>query len=61
MEPPPRAGYSDLPQPVSREAGGLRTGIGYGYQEDQYRNDTEYTIMQRQGVSELGDGVKNWV
>jgi len=48
------------PQPVSREAGGLRTGIGYGYQEDQYRNDTDYTIMQRQLYSELGYGVKNW-
>src|SRR5665647_290321 len=47
------------PQPVSREAGGLRTGIGYGYQEDQYRNDTDHTIRQNQVYSELGYGANN--
>ena len=47
------------PQPVSREAGGLRTGIGYGYQEDQYRKDTDHTIRQNQVYSELGYGANN--
>lgn len=48
------------PQPVSKEAGGLHTGIGYGYHEDQYRNDTDHTIRQNQVYSELGYGAKNW-
>ena len=41
------------PQPISREAGGLHTGIGYGYHEDQYRKDTDHTIRQNQVYSEL--------
>ena len=48
------------PQPVSREAGGLRTGIGYGYHEDQYRNDTDHTVRQNQVYSEAGYGTKYW-
>ena len=48
------------PQPVSREAGGLHTGIGYGYQEDHYRNVTDHTIRQNQLYSEVGYGAKNW-
>ena len=48
------------PQPVSKEAGGLHTGIGYGYHEDRYRNDTDLTIRQNQVYSELGYGVDHW-
>ncbi len=47
------------PQPVSKEAGGLHTGIGYGYHEDQYRNDTDHTIRQNQVYSEIGYGTEN--
>jgi hypothetical protein len=47
------------PQPISKEAGGFHTGIGYGYHEDQYRKDTDYTIRQNQVYSELGYGAKN--
>ena len=47
------------PQPISREAGGLHTGIGYGYHEDQYRKDTDHTIRQNQVYSELGYGTEN--
>jgi hypothetical protein len=48
------------PQSVSREAGGLHTGIGYGYHEDRYRNDTDHTVTQNQLYSELGYGVDHW-
>jgi len=48
------------PQPVSKEAGGFHTGIGYGYHEDQYRKDTDHTIRQNQVYSELGYGAKIW-
>jgi hypothetical protein len=48
------------PQPVSKEAGGLHTGIGYGYLEDQYRNDTDHTIRKNQVYSEVGYGVDHW-
>ena len=48
------------PQPVSGETGGLHTGIGYGYHEDRYRKDTEYTLRQNQVYSEVGYGAKAW-
>ena len=48
------------PQPVSKETGGLYTGIGYGYHVDQYRNDTDHTIKQNQAYSELGYGGNKW-
>lgn len=48
------------PQSVSREAGGLHTGIGYGYSEDLYKNDTEHTLRQNQVYSHLGYGARNW-
>ncbi|MHB1025064.1 MAG: hypothetical protein ACYC24_05060 [Desulfobacteria bacterium] len=47
------------PQPISREAGELHTGIGYGYHEDRYRNEMDHTIRQNQVYSELGYGAKN--
>ena len=48
------------PQPVSKEAGGLHTGIGYGYHEEQYRNEMDHTIRQNQVYSEVGYGAKNF-
>ncbi len=48
------------PQPVSREAGGLHTGIGYEHREDRYRNGMVSTIKQHQIFSELGYGTVNY-
>lgn len=48
------------PERISREAGGLHTGIGYWYQEDIYKNDTEHVTRQNQVYSQLGYGVGNW-
>jgi hypothetical protein len=48
------------PERISREAGGLHTGIGYWYQEDEYKNDTEHVTRQNQVYSQLGYGVRNW-
>jgi hypothetical protein len=48
------------PQSVSKEAGGLNTGIGYWYQEDKYKNGTESVIRQNQVYSQLGYGTRNW-
>jgi hypothetical protein len=47
------------PQPVSKEAGGLYTGIGYWYHEDIYKNGTEHLIRQNQVYSHVGYGAKN--
>jgi hypothetical protein len=48
------------PQSVSRETGGLQTGIGYWYHEDKYNNDTEWVTRQNQIYSQLGYGTKTW-
>jgi len=48
------------PQPISKEAGGLHTGIGYWYHEDKYKNDTEHVTRQNQVYSQLGYGAQNW-
>lgn len=50
------------PQPLSRPAGGLHTGIGYWLQEDKLKNnDQEYISRQQQIYSELGYGFqRNW-
>jgi hypothetical protein len=48
------------PQPISREAGGLHTAIGYGYQEDQYQNSTKHVLRQNQVYSEVGYGTQYW-
>ena len=48
------------PQTVSKEAGGLHTGIGYERQEDKYKNDIEPVIRQNQVYSQLGYGARNW-
>jgi hypothetical protein len=47
------------PQPVSKEIGGLYTGIGYWYHEDIYKNGTEHLIRQNQVYSHVGYGAKN--
>ena len=48
------------PQPISKESGGLHTGIGYGYHEDKYKNGNEYVTRQNQVYSQLGYGAQNW-
>jgi hypothetical protein len=49
------------PQPVSKPAGGLHTGIGYWLQEDKFKGNEEYIIRQQQIYSELGYGFqRNW-
>ena len=47
------------PQPMAKEAGGYHTGIGYWFQEDQYKNGTEQATRQNQVYSELGYGFRN--
>ena len=54
------AGLLGPPQSISKEAGGLQTGIGYWYQEDKYKNDTEWVTRQNQIYSHLGYGTKTW-
>jgi hypothetical protein len=48
------------PQSVSREAGGVYTGVGYWYHEDKYKNGTEWATQQNQIFSQLGYGTKHW-
>lgn len=48
------------PQSISKEAGGIYTGIGYWYHEDQYKNGTERVTRQNQIFSQLGYGTKTW-
>ena len=48
------------PQPISKEAGGLHTSIGYWYHEDKYKGDTDHVTKQNQVYSQLGYGAKNW-
>ncbi len=48
------------PQPVSKEAGGLYTGIGYWRHEEEYKNGQEHVTTQNQVYSQLGYGAQNW-
>jgi len=49
------------PQSVGKEAGGIHTGIGYWFHEDNYKNGTERVTRQNQVYSELGYGSrKGW-
>lgn len=48
------------PQSISKEAGGLNTGIGYWVHEDKYKNNTEWVIRQNQIFSQLGYGTQVW-
>ena len=57
----PASGPFGPPQPVSRPAGGLHTGIGYWLEENKFKNNEEYIIRQQQIYSELGYGFqRNW-
>jgi hypothetical protein len=48
------------PQSISKNAGGLHTGIGYWYHEDQYNTGVDYVTRQNQLYSEVGYGTKNF-
>jgi hypothetical protein len=48
------------PQPVSRETGGLHTGIGYWHHSENYENGRDHKVNQNQVYSELGYGARNW-
>jgi hypothetical protein len=48
------------PQSISKESGGLNTGIGYWVHEDKYKNDTEWVTRQNQIFSQLGYGTQTW-
>ena len=48
------------PQPISKAAGGLHTGIGYQIREDRLRNDTDHVIRQNQVYSQIGYGAQNY-
>jgi hypothetical protein len=48
------------PQSISKDAGGLHTGIGYWYHEDRYNAGADYVTRQNQLYSEVGYGTKNY-
>jgi hypothetical protein len=48
------------PQSISKEAGGLNTGIAYWVHEDKYKNEQELVIRQNQVYSQLGYGARHW-
>jgi hypothetical protein len=48
------------PQSISKEAGGLNTGIGYWVHEDKYKNNTGWVTRQSQIFSQLGYGTQTW-
>ncbi len=48
------------PQPISKEAGGLHTAIGYWFHEDKYENGTCHLVRQNQIYSEAGYGFKHY-
>jgi hypothetical protein len=58
--PAAAGGLFGLPQSISKEAGGLNTGIGYWVHEDKYKNDTEWVTRQSQIFSQLGYGTQTW-
>jgi hypothetical protein len=45
------------PQPISREAGGLNTAIGYVYHEDVYKNNADHIMRQNQIYSQVAYGI----
>ena len=47
------------PEPIAKPGGGLHTAFGYWYQQDTYKNGTEYAIRQNQIYSEAGYGFGN--
>jgi hypothetical protein len=48
------------PQSISKDTGGLHTGIGYWYHEDKYNAGADYVTRQQQLYSEVGYGTKNF-
>jgi hypothetical protein len=53
-------GLFGSPQSISRETGGLHTGIGYWYHEGKYKNGSEWVTRQNQIFSQLGYGTTTW-
>ncbi len=53
-------GLFGSPQTVSKDEGGLHTGIGYWHQEDKYKDGTDHVFRQNQIYSHLGYGARNW-
>ncbi|HLA27131.1 MAG TPA: hypothetical protein VJZ49_04485 [Syntrophales bacterium] len=53
------SGLFGLPQPASKNEGGLYTGIGYWYGEDRYKNNTEHLTKYHQVYSQVGYGFHN--
>jgi hypothetical protein len=48
------------PESISRDTGGLHTGIGYGHEENKLKNGAELLTRQNQIYSQLGYGARNW-
>ena len=53
------AGLFGPPQTVSKETGGLNTAIGYFYNEDTFKNDTDHLIRQNSIYSQVAYGGNN--
>ncbi len=58
--PSAAGGLFGPPESISREAGGLHTGIGYWHQENKYKNGTDFLAKQNQVYSQLGYGARFW-
>lgn len=54
------SGLFGPPQSISKDTGGLHTGIGYWYHEDKYNAGADYVTRQNQLYSEVGYGTKNY-
>ena len=54
------SGLFGPPQSISKNTGGLHTGIGYWYHEDKYNAGADYVTRQNQLYSEVGYGTKNY-
>lgn len=54
------SGLFGPPQSIAKDTGGLHTGIGYWYHEDEYNIGADYVTRQRQLYSEAGYGIKNY-
>jgi len=53
-------GPSGMPEPVSRDEGGLHTAIGYWLGQTKYENSTSVLMRQNQIYSEAGYGFKKY-
>jgi hypothetical protein len=54
------SGLFGPPQSVSKDTGGLHTGIGYWYHEDTYNAGADYVTRQNHLYSEVGYGTKHY-